>query len=39
VPGSIITALLLWLASWIMDIGRRTRVEAEQLRRDADLVI
>jgi hypothetical protein len=39
VPGSFITALLLWLASWIMDVGRRTRVEAEQMRRDADLVI
>lgn len=38
-PGSFITALLLWLASWIMDVGRRTRVEAEQMRRDADLVI
>jgi hypothetical protein len=38
-PGSFVTALLLWLASWIMDVGRRTRDEAEAMRRDADLVI
>jgi len=38
-PGSFITAMLLWLASWIMDVGRRTRDEADALRRDADLVI
>jgi Protein of unknown function (DUF2975) len=30
---------LVLLASWIMDVGRQTKDEAEALRRDADLVI
>ena len=38
IPG-FITAGLLLLASWIMDVGRQTRDEAEEMRRDAELVV
>jgi hypothetical protein len=37
--GSLITPALLLLVSWIMDVGRQTQEEAEQLRRDAELVV
>ena len=37
-PG-LITAGLILLASWIMDVGRKTTDEAERLRRDAELVV
>ena len=36
---SFITAALLLLSSWIMDVGRQTKDEAEELRREADLVV
>jgi hypothetical protein len=41
-PASLsgfITAALVLLVSWIMDVGRETRDEADVMRRDADLVI
>ena len=37
--SGFITSGVILLASWIMDLGRRTRDEAEQLRRDAELVV
>jgi hypothetical protein len=37
-PGFITSGVIL-LASWIMELGRQTRDEAEQLRRDAELVV
>jgi hypothetical protein len=37
-PG-LVTAGLLLLASWIMDVGRKTTDEAERLRSDAELVV
>jgi hypothetical protein len=37
--GAFITPALILLASWIMDVGRQTQEEAEQLRRDAELVV
>ena len=30
---------LIMLASWIMDVGRRTSEDAEQLRRESELVV
>ncbi len=36
---SFITAAVLLLSSWIMDVGRQTKDEAEELRREADLVV
>ena len=30
---------LIVLVSWIMEIGRRTSEDAEQLRREAELVV
>jgi signal transduction histidine kinase len=41
-PASLsgfITAALVLLVSWIMDVGRETRDEAEVMRSEADLVI
>jgi hypothetical protein len=32
-------AALVLLASWIMDVGRATRDEAEQMRKEAELVV
>jgi hypothetical protein len=37
-PG-FITAGVILLASWIMDVGRNTQDEANTLRRDAELVV
>lgn len=37
-PG-LITAGIILLASWIMDIGRKTKEEADELRREAELVV
>ena len=37
--GGLITASLILLASWIMDVGRQVSDDAEAMRRDADLVI
>jgi hypothetical protein len=37
--GSLIAPALILLASWVMDVGRQTQEEAEQLRRDAELVV
>jgi hypothetical protein len=37
--GGFITAALILLASWIMDVGREVSDDAEALRREADLVI
>jgi hypothetical protein len=34
-----ITASLVLLASWIMDVGRQTSEDAAEMRREADLVI
>lgn len=36
---SFITAGLILLASWIMEVGRRTQDEAERMRREAELVV
>ena len=36
---SFITASLILLASWIMEVGRRTTDEAERMRREAELVV
>lgn len=36
---SFITASLLLLASWIMEVGRKTTDEAERMRREAELVV
>ncbi len=36
---SFITASLILLASWIMEVGRKTTDEAERMRREADLVV
>jgi hypothetical protein len=36
---SFITASLILLASWIMEIGRKTTDEAERMRREAELVV
>jgi uncharacterized membrane protein YjgN (DUF898 family) len=37
--GSFIAAGLVLLASWIMDVGLHTKDHADELERDADLVI
>jgi len=37
--GGLITASLILLASWIMDVGRQVSDDAEAMRREADLVI
>lgn len=37
--GGLITASLILLASWIMDVGRQISDDAEAMRREADLVI
>lgn len=34
-----VTPLLLVLASWIMEVGRKTRSEADDMRREAELTI
>lgn len=36
---SFITASLLLLASWIMEVGRRTTDDADRMRREAELVV
>ena len=36
---SFITAGLILLASWIMEVGRKTQDEAEHLRRESELVV
>jgi hypothetical protein len=36
---SFITASLILLASWIMEVGRKTTDEAERMRREAELVV
>ncbi len=36
---SFITASLILLASWIMEVGRKTADEAERMRQDAELVV
>lgn len=37
--GPFVTAGLILLASWIMDVGRETSDDAEALRKDAELVV
>lgn len=37
-PG-FVTGSIILLASWIMDLGRQTRDEADELRRDAELIV
>jgi hypothetical protein len=37
--GGLITAPLILLASWIMDVGRQVSDDADAMRREADLVI
>ncbi len=37
--AGVITASLILLASWIMDVGREISDDADVMRRDADLVI
>ena len=37
--GSFVAAGLVLLASWIMDVGLHTQDHADELERDADLVI
>lgn len=37
--AGVITASLILLASWIMDVGRQISDDADAMRRDADLVI
>ena len=37
--GPFIMAGLVILASWIMDMGRRTSEDADRMRRDAELVV
>jgi len=37
-PGFVTGGIIL-LASWIMDLGRHTRDEADELRRDAELIV
>jgi hypothetical protein len=37
--GGLITASLILLASWIMDVGRQVSDDAEAMRREAELVI
>jgi hypothetical protein len=37
--GGVITAALILLASWIMDVGREISEDADAMRREADLVI
>jgi hypothetical protein len=37
--GALISAGLILLASWIMDVGLYEKDHADELRRDADLVI
>jgi hypothetical protein len=37
--GGVITASLILLASWIMDVGRQVSDDAEAMRREAELVI
>jgi hypothetical protein len=37
--AGVITASLILLASWIMDVGREISDDAEAMRREADLVI
>jgi len=39
IPAYFVTPLLLVLASWIMEVGRRTRAEADDMRREAELTI
>lgn len=34
-----VTPLLLVLASWIMEVGRNTRAEADDMRREAELTV
>jgi hypothetical protein len=36
---SLLAPALILLASWIMEVGRRTQEEANELRRDAELVV
>ncbi len=36
---SFITASLILLASWIMEVGRKTTDDAERMRREAELVV
>jgi hypothetical protein len=36
---SFITAALILLASWIMEVGRKTQDEAEHMRRESELVV
>jgi hypothetical protein len=38
-PSWFVGPLLLLLASWIMEVGRRTHVEADTMRREAELTI
>lgn len=35
----LVTPLLLVLASWIMEVGRNTRAEADDMRRGAELTV
>ena len=37
--GGFITAALILLAAWIMDVGREVSEDADAMRREADLVI
>ena len=37
--AGVITASLILLASWIMDVGREISDDADAMRREADLVI
>lgn len=37
--NGVITASLILLASWIMDVGRQISDDAETMRRDAELVV
>jgi hypothetical protein len=37
--GGLVTAALILLAAWIMDVGREVSEDAEAMRREADLVI
>ncbi len=37
--SGVLTAALILLASWIMDVGRQVSDDAEAMRREADLVI
>src|SRR4029077_3562615 len=35
IPAYFVTPLLLVLASWIMEVGRKTRAEADDMRHEA----